>query len=225
MTISVVAMKATSPPAARSRTVDVAGEDLEEIVNDACAAHDHRSSDAACRSHEALARGLPRNGHGFRPRRAGIRDRPLAASPEALAAALRSAQRIVLDGFLPGCGGSRTGASSSAGHLHGGCRDDDQPRRRWRPGGPASCRPSFRAPAVVEHLRIARLVAGAGRQEAAPLLAALLGRCRLLGSGKRLARGRWRPAAADEVGELLRLQRQQLVSGLGRLNAPVAPWL
>ena len=65
MTISVVAMNATSPPQKAEPPVDVGGEDPEKMVDDACAAHgsphlvDRRLGAGGCRESDG----------GFRPMR------------------------------------------------------------------------------------------------------------------------------------------------------------
>jgi hypothetical protein len=68
--------------------------------------------------------------------------------------------------------------SPPPGHLDRGRRDGDGDEHDTAPSR-ASILPSMAAPsvAVVEHLRVAGLVARARRQEAAALLAALFGGC------------------------------------------------
>ena len=77
---------------------------------------------------------------------------------------------------------------------------------------------------VPEHLGVGGDVAAPRRQEAAQLLAGLgLGRCRI-GGVERLRAGEG-GERGGEIGELLRLEREQLIAGLAACNAPVADWL
>src|SRR5690606_14831421 len=79
--------------------------------------------------------------------------------------------------------------------------------------------PSIRSPSIaaVEHLRVAGLVAAARRQKAAALLAPLCGGRGPLGLRQRAGAAIGRDQG-DQVGELLRLEGEKLVTGLGRLQ-------
>ena len=68
------------------------------------------------------------------------------------------------------------------------------------------------------------MIAGAGGKKAAELLPALVLRRRLLGGLKRL-RAALGNHSSGEVGKLLRLKREQLVTGLRCRKAAVADWL
>lgn len=114
-----------------------------------------------------------------------------------------------------------------SGHLDSGRRDGDRDEYDGAQAGQHLAVHCISLPgsvAVVEHLRIARLVAGAGRQEAAPLLAALFGGRGLFGSGESVGTavcGQQR----GQIGKLLGLKRKELVSGLRCLKRAGGPWL
>jgi hypothetical protein len=83
MTISVVAMNADLAAEQAEAAVDIAGEDLQELVDDAGAAHGSPPVVAAAMSGRLVRRADDRgSGRGFRPRRAGSRI-ARAASPRA----------------------------------------------------------------------------------------------------------------------------------------------
>jgi hypothetical protein len=70
--------------------------------------------------------------------------------------------------------------------------------------------------AAWEHARVAGLIARTGRQETPALFAPLLGRGRTLGIGESASASIGRHDRS-QVGELLRLEREDLVAGLCRL--------
>src|SRR5579884_665005 len=79
--------------------------------------------------------------------------------------------------------------------------------------------PRLSVAAAREHAGVAGLIAGAGGEEAAALLAALFSRGRALRVGKSPCASIGRHDGG-EVGELLRLERENLVAGLHRLQRP-----
>ena len=76
----------------------------------------------------------------------------------------------------------------------------------------------------MEHPDVAGLIALAGREEAAELLAPLLLRGGALGRLRLCARA-LRGDDRSQVGELLGLQCEELVAGLRRLQRAAADWL